>query len=240
MKEGVDPRLGVYMHVPAEIRAAMPDPAKITVADAERAYGFLADKWLVDVDGDDNAKAGLISIDLTIIQRPLFDQRPGYMVTAPQPGTGKTTVIHMGSLARDRAQARGGVGEPRGGNPQIPVQLPQRRNRASGVGQHQTRRQDIQPARGKGADERGLRGSDTRTERGVESAANRVQVWTGNDIGPKGEMSNRVIVVRCARRAPTRRTGISSIPTRSPGRSITARRFCMRCTRSCAPPEHRA
>ena len=40
IKEGVDPRLGVYMHVPPEIAEAMPDPARVTVVDAERAYGF--------------------------------------------------------------------------------------------------------------------------------------------------------------------------------------------------------
>ena len=64
------------------------------------AYAFLTDEWLVDVDGDGTAKAVLVSIPLTMIQRmTLSPERPGYMVNAALQGAGKTTVIHMITLA---------------------------------------------------------------------------------------------------------------------------------------------
>ena len=76
MDEGIDERLGVYVRVPSEICVGTLDPAKVTLADGKRAYQFLADEWLVDVEGDNDAKAVLISIALTLIQRMLFGGAP--------------------------------------------------------------------------------------------------------------------------------------------------------------------
>jgi hypothetical protein len=89
MDEWIDERLGVYVRVPSEIRAGTLNPAKVTLADGKRAYQFLADEWLIDVECDNDAKAVLISIALTLIQRMLFKERPGFMVTGPVAGAGR-------------------------------------------------------------------------------------------------------------------------------------------------------
>jgi len=44
-------------------------------------------------------KCALISCALTIIERVLLDQRPAFMVRAGQRGGGKTTTLHMLSMA---------------------------------------------------------------------------------------------------------------------------------------------
>ena len=41
----------------------------------------------------------MISIALTLIQRMLFKERPGFIVTGPVAGAGKTTAISMVSMA---------------------------------------------------------------------------------------------------------------------------------------------
>jgi hypothetical protein len=96
VKEGVDSWLGVYVHVPRWLAEGLPDPAGNSPMLAYEAYQWLADVWLADVDTDADGKALLIAIALTLIERMLLvDARPGFFVTAPQMGSGKTTVITM-------------------------------------------------------------------------------------------------------------------------------------------------
>ncbi len=59
------------------------------------AMGFLCDEWLCDVAADFPGKATALALTLTLIERSLLDQRPCFRITAGRRGTGKTTLIIM-------------------------------------------------------------------------------------------------------------------------------------------------
>ena len=60
---------------------------------------FLTDEWLCDVETNYAGKCTLIAIALTIIERLLLPERPAFFITAGQRGGGKTTALHMISIA---------------------------------------------------------------------------------------------------------------------------------------------
>jgi hypothetical protein len=97
---GIDRASGVMFIIEPEIAAALPDPETITSKGAEQAYDRLVNGWFSEVAASDDNKAVLVSIPLTVMQRlPLRAARPGYLITAPVAGAGKTTVAHMISEA---------------------------------------------------------------------------------------------------------------------------------------------
>jgi len=97
---GIDRASGVMFIIDPEIAAALPDPETITSKDAERAYDQLVNVWFGEVAASDDNKAVLVSIPLTVMQRLLLRAaRPGYLITAPVAGAGKTTIAHMISEA---------------------------------------------------------------------------------------------------------------------------------------------
>jgi hypothetical protein len=108
-KTGLDRASGVVFRVDPEILAAIPDPAKVTLADGKAAYKRLADDWLVDVSTTPEGKAVLIAIALTIIERLLLENdRPAFLVTATIAGAGKTTALHMIAVAPVQPSRRRG------------------------------------------------------------------------------------------------------------------------------------
>jgi hypothetical protein len=56
---------------------------------------FLTDEWLIDVAADYAGKCALIAAALTIIERSLLPDRPAFFVTAGRRGGGKTTTLIM-------------------------------------------------------------------------------------------------------------------------------------------------
>jgi hypothetical protein len=92
---GLDRRLGVVFRVTPRLRELLPAPKDCTrfaVADAMR---FLTHEWLCDVATDYQGRCILIACALTIIERALLPERPGFFITAGQRGGGKTTALHM-------------------------------------------------------------------------------------------------------------------------------------------------
>jgi hypothetical protein len=98
-QNGLHRKLEFFFEIDPSIRAALPDPTKITFADGEAAYRFLTEKWLVDVDTDGNGKAVIVASAMTVIQRQVLHCRPGFIFDAPQKSTGKTTTANMVSQA---------------------------------------------------------------------------------------------------------------------------------------------
>jgi hypothetical protein len=96
---GLNRRYGIVFRIPVELDAFLPTTADCTSGDVAKAMHCLADEWLVDVTADYQGKCTLIACALTIIERVLLSQRPAFFVTAGQRGGGKTTCIHMLSMA---------------------------------------------------------------------------------------------------------------------------------------------
>ena len=94
-KRGLDRERGIVFRVPDELVKLMPKPEDCTPATVAEAMRFLADDWLADVSTDFAGKCILIAAALTVIQRALMPERPTFFVTAGRRGGGKTTTLIM-------------------------------------------------------------------------------------------------------------------------------------------------
>jgi hypothetical protein len=96
---GLDRRCGIVFRIPDELMALLPIREQCTAAAVGKAMRFLSDEWLCDVACTYADKCILIACALTVLERALLPQRPAFFVTAGQRGGGKTTTIHMISMA---------------------------------------------------------------------------------------------------------------------------------------------
>jgi hypothetical protein len=95
---GLDREQGVVFRIPDQIAEAAPK-GRVTKAAVAHAMRFLTDEWLIDVKADYGSKCVLVALALTIIERPVFAERPAFFVTSGKSASGKTTAINMVSLA---------------------------------------------------------------------------------------------------------------------------------------------
>jgi hypothetical protein len=95
---GLDRSTGIVHRIDPLLRACLPGRPP-TEQDVREALEFLLRKWLVDVALDDVGKCVTIMAALTLIERPLLQERPAFFVVAPQRGGGKTTLVNMITLA---------------------------------------------------------------------------------------------------------------------------------------------
>jgi hypothetical protein len=95
---GLDRNTGLVHRIDPLLHACLPTdpPSEQEVRDA---LSFLLDEWLVDAALDPAGKCIAIMLALTLIERALLAERPAFFVTAPQRGGGKTTLVHMITLA---------------------------------------------------------------------------------------------------------------------------------------------
>jgi hypothetical protein len=96
---GLDRQRGIVFRIPAELLALLPKAENCAPPAVGEAMRFLADDWLIDVATDYEGKCILIALALTILERLLLPERPAFIVTAGQRGGGKTTAVHLISLA---------------------------------------------------------------------------------------------------------------------------------------------
>jgi hypothetical protein len=93
--KGLDRTRGIVFEIPDQVRAIMPRPVDCTDAAVAEAMRFLCDEWLCDVLTDYHGKCIIIAAALTMIERSLLPDRPAFWVTAGRRGGGKTTTLSM-------------------------------------------------------------------------------------------------------------------------------------------------
>lgn len=92
-QRGYDEATGLYFDIDATVQL----DEEMTAA---RGWAFLRDEILVDFPFEnDNHRAGALALFLCFMQRPLMKTCPAFAVVAPQPGTGKSSLIEVASLA---------------------------------------------------------------------------------------------------------------------------------------------
>jgi len=96
---GLDRARGIIFRLQPEFLAILPKREECTPTAVAEAMHFLTDKWLCDVSTDYAGKCILIAAALTILERALLPERPAFFVTAGQRGGGKTTTLQMIFLA---------------------------------------------------------------------------------------------------------------------------------------------
>jgi hypothetical protein len=92
--DGLDRLRGIAFIIEPELRKLLPERKDCTPAAIATAMRFLTDEWLADVAADYTGKCIIIAAALTI-ERSLMDSRPAFFVTAGRRGSGKTTTLQM-------------------------------------------------------------------------------------------------------------------------------------------------
>jgi hypothetical protein len=93
--DGLDRVHGIIFKIQKELRAVLPRREDCTEAAVREAMRFLCDDWLCDVATDYTGKCTLIAAALTVIECSLLPDRPAFFVTAGRRGGGKTTTLVM-------------------------------------------------------------------------------------------------------------------------------------------------
>jgi hypothetical protein len=160
---------------------------------------FLADEWLADVATDYAGKCTLIALALTIIERAALSERPAFFAVAGQRGSGKTTVIHMISMAVLGRRAPACAWSP--------SEEERRKALFASLGEGVALLVWDNIARGAAIScasiERALT-AESYKDRVLGVSENRivpattVQVFTGNNVTPRGDMASRSLLVRLA------------------------------------------
>ncbi len=96
---GLDRELGIVFRIPEPLMKALAGLDAITPTQTANAMRFLTDEWLGDVACDYAGKCVIIAAALSVIERALFPERPGFFIVAGKRGSGKTTVANMISAA---------------------------------------------------------------------------------------------------------------------------------------------
>jgi hypothetical protein len=161
------------------------------------ALTFLTDNWLVDVATDYTGKCTLIAACLTLIERSLLPERLAFFVTAGRRGGGKTTTLMMLLMAitgvRPAAAAWSPDAEERrkallsylmSGVPAVVWDNIPRGNLISCPHIERACTSESYVDRRLGVNEL------------VTAAASTIHFFTGNNIGPKGDLASRVATIR--------------------------------------------
>ena len=93
--DGLDRPRGIVFKIQKELRAVLPQRDRCTEAAVREAMRFLCNEWLCDVATDYTGKCTLIAAALTVMERSLLPDRPAFFVTAGRRGGGKTTALAM-------------------------------------------------------------------------------------------------------------------------------------------------
>jgi hypothetical protein len=194
---GLDRESGIVFRIPAEMLALVPDPTQITDDRVRAAMKFLIEDWLCDVLTDDVGKAILVAAALTIVERSLLPERPAFFVTAGRRGGGKTTALNMVLTAVT------------GVRPSAAAWSPNEEERRKSLFSYLL---EGLPALIFDNIPRGAQLSCPHIEKAITSSlyadrrlgvsetvsvsASTVLMFTGNNIGPKGDLASRSLQVR--------------------------------------------
>lgn len=199
----IDRDRGIIFKIPDELRAVIPKPKDCTEAAVKAAMQFLCDQWLIDVETDYTGKCTLIAAALTIIERSLLSDRPTFFVTAGRRGGGKTTTLTMLIMAvtglRPAAAAWSTNEEERRkallsyflyGVPYILWDNIARGTQISCPHIEKSCTAAYYSDRRLGVSEM------------VATAASSIHLFTGNNIGPRGDLASRSLDVRLEVKRP--------------------------------------
>lgn len=98
-RQGIDGPRRLVFRIPPELLRFMPTAEALSDERVARAFDYLVNDWLCDVATSFAGKCVLVAMALTILERVLLPERPAFFVTAGKRGGGKTTTLMMVILA---------------------------------------------------------------------------------------------------------------------------------------------
>jgi hypothetical protein len=96
---GLDRERGLVFRIPTAIRRLVPNTEYCESHEVGWAMQFLMNVWLCDVAADYAGKCVILAAAMTILERLVLRERPAFFVDAGQRGGGKTTACNMISVA---------------------------------------------------------------------------------------------------------------------------------------------
>jgi len=96
---GLDRDRKLVFRIEPALLKLLPKPDECTPEACGEALDFLINTWLVDVTTDFIGRCNLVAEAMTILERVLFPERPAWFITAGKRGGGKTTAQTMVVLA---------------------------------------------------------------------------------------------------------------------------------------------
>jgi hypothetical protein len=194
---GLNRERGIVFRLEPGVVALMPCPEDCGNDEVASAMHFLCEEWLIDVATTYAGKCILIAAALTIIERSLFPDRPAFWVIAGRRGGGKTTALTMLIMAtlglRPAAAAWTPNEEERrkallsyfmDGVPYILWDNVPRGITISCPHIERSCTAETYVDRKLGVSER------------VQASATTIHLFTGNNIGPKGDLASRSLQAR--------------------------------------------
>jgi hypothetical protein len=191
---GLDRGRGIVFRVPDELQLLIPDAKACGPTAVAEAMRFLTDDFLCDVTTDYAGKCVLIAMAATILERLLLPERPAFFISAGQRGSGKTTCANMLSVAALGSRAAAAAWSPNEEERRksllayltegVPLICWDNTPRGASIGCPSIEKAlttEFYTDRVLGASE----------FRSVPATA--VHVFTGNNIGPRGDMASRAL-----------------------------------------------
>lgn len=191
---GFDYERGIDFKIQPEVRAILPKDCSDKKIREER---FLTDEWLCDVATTYYGKAIIIAAGLSIIERSILPERPAFWITAGRRGSGKTTAIMM--------LIKGITGLHPSSNAWATDENERRKTMMALFLEGEAYVLWDNIARGSQLScphiERACTSqfySDRKlgVSEIVTAAASAIHIFTGNNIGPKGDLASRSLVAR--------------------------------------------
>lgn len=194
---GLDRDRGIVFRVPPEVQAYIPEAKTCTPTAVAEAMRFLIEEWLIDVATDYAGKCQVICAAATLLERHLLPERPAFFIQAGQRGGGKTTVAHMISHAALGTRAAAAAWSPADEERRkslfaylsegVPLICWDNIPRGLAISCPSIEKCLTAAT----YTDRILGASESRT---VSSTA--VHLFTGNNIGPRGDMASRSLCIR--------------------------------------------
>ena len=194
---GLNRERGIVLRIPPEMMKYIPTVDECHERAVINALTFLTDDWLVDVATDYTGKYTLIAAALTLIERSLLPERLAFFVTAGRRGGGKTTTLMMLLMAitgiRPAAAAWSPDAEERrkallsylmSGVPAVVWDNIPRGSLISCPHIERSCTAELYVDRRLGVNEL------------LTATASTIHFFTGNNIGPKGDLASRVATIR--------------------------------------------
>jgi hypothetical protein len=196
-KRGLDRDRGIIFRIPEELMKHLPKREDCTATAVAHAMQFLTDEWLCDVACDYPGKCILIADALTLIERNLLPDRPVFFITAGRRGGGKTTTLHMLIMAIFGILAPAAAWSPNEEERRKAIFAYFMSALAFLIWDNIPRGTQIscphieRSCTSAYYTDRKLGVSET-----IATAASTIHHFTGNNIGPKGDLASRSLTVR--------------------------------------------
>ena len=194
---GLDRERGIVFRIPSALLAMLPRPADCTPGKVAEAIRFLCDEWLCDVAADYAGKCILLGAAMTVIERSILPDRPVFFVHRRADAGGKTTAPIMSLMAVTGARPSAAAWSPNEEERRkallaylleaLPAIVWDNIPRGSQIFCPHIERSctsEFYPDRRPGV------------QPGDRSPAATVHMFTGNNIGPRGDLASRALTAR--------------------------------------------